>query len=85
LEDHAMSDLRAIVQSALREAIEKEVGPEPISRSELVRKREALRRVFENTPSPDRNIVSDVKYRALVFAELDAIYQELDEDSEEHH
>jgi hypothetical protein len=72
-----IDNLANTVRTALLTAVREQLGADPISRPVLAMHFVSLRRTLENAPSPDRNIISDVRFRALLSAQAEALFVEL--------
>jgi hypothetical protein len=72
-----VDNIASTVRTALLAAVREQLGEDPIRRPVLVTHFLSLRRTLENAPSPDRNIISDVKYRALLSAQTETLFVEL--------
>jgi hypothetical protein len=75
--DRFVDGIASTVKTALLTAVREQLGEDPIQRSVLVTHFLSLRRVLENAPSPDQGIISDVKYRALLSAQIETLFAEL--------
>jgi hypothetical protein len=64
------------MRNALTQALREHLGPDPVDPAALVQLRASFTRTLETAQSPD-DAVSDLRYRALLAAEFDRIYQEL--------
>jgi hypothetical protein len=64
------------MRSALTQAIREQLGPDPVDPEALAQLRASFVRTLETTKSQD-DAVSDMRYRALLAAEFDRIYQQL--------
>lgn len=71
------TSLRATVHAALRTAIRDELGEGVGDRSQLLDCYASLKRILSEAPSPNTTIISNTGYRALLAAELEAIFMEL--------
>jgi hypothetical protein len=77
LVDRLVDTIGSTLRTALLTAVREQLGEDPIRRPVLVTHFMSLRRVLENAPSPDQGIISDVKYRALISAQTEALFVEL--------
>ncbi|MBC9209551.1 hypothetical protein IBL26_22095 [Roseomonas aerophila] len=64
------------MRTALTQAIREHLGPDPVDLAALDQLRASFVRTLETAQSQDEAI-SDMRYRALLAAEFDRIYQEL--------
>ncbi|MBC9210021.1 hypothetical protein IBL26_24535 [Roseomonas aerophila] len=71
-----MDERAYAMRDALIQAIREQVGPDPVNPEALAQLRASFVRMLETAQSQDE-AVSDMRYRALLAAEFDRIYQEL--------
>jgi hypothetical protein len=71
-----MDERTSAMRSALTQAIREQLGPDPVDPQALAQLRESFVRTLETAQSPDQ-AVTDMRYRAMLAAEFDSIYQKL--------
>ena len=69
--------LRSTVHAALLTSIREELGEGVRDRSQLLECYTSLKRTLSEAPSPNTQAISDMGYRAILAAELEAIFMEL--------
>jgi hypothetical protein len=74
-----LSELRATVHAALLTSIRQELGGGVFDCSQVLECYTSLKRTLSDAPSPNAAIVSDIGYRAILAAELEAIFMELND------
>jgi hypothetical protein len=74
---HDLDELKAGVHAALLTAIRAELGEGVLDRHQLLDCYTSLKRSLTSAPSPDGTVISDIGYRAMLAAELEAIFMQL--------
>jgi hypothetical protein len=69
--------LRSTIHAALLTSIQEELGEDVRDRSQLLECYTSLKRTLSEVPSPTTEVISDMGYRAILAAELEAIFMEL--------